>query len=400
MSHNRIRLPKSRFGRTLLSLAVTAAVGFGYFYVTLPALNPHAGEFYSFLGLLCAVYVVCVFLLSGAPHDNVIRTPKEKLREWLKADLTKKGLFRDGDQVVITSGAQQAIETTAKILCNEGDVIICEDPAFVGSLNAFRSYGVKLVGVPMDDDGMKPDSLEEALRSNPTTKFIYTIPNFQNPTGRTTTLQRRKEILALAEKYGVYILEDNPYGALRFEGEDVKSIKELDEKGSVLYCGTFSKTLAPGLRVGYLLGASDVVSKAVVGLQTSTVHTNIWAQMLTYRFLTNVDFDEHLKKLQAIYRHKCHLMLGGLEKELPDFISFTHPQGGLFIWATLPDKYDMNAFCKGAVERKVAVVPGNAFCSDESAVSHSFRLNFSTPADEQIEKGVKILGAAAKELLK
>ena len=127
-----------------------------------------------------------------------------KLREWLKADLTKKGLFRDGDQVVITSGAQQAIETTAKILCNEGDVIICEDPAFVGSLNAFRSYGVKLVGVPMDDDGMKPDSLEEALRSNPTTKFIYTIPNFQNPTGRTTTLQRRKEILALAEKYGVY----------------------------------------------------------------------------------------------------------------------------------------------------------------------------------------------------
>lgn len=323
-----------------------------------------------------------------------------KLREWLKADLTKKGLFRDGDQVVITSGAQQAIETTAKILCNEGDVIICEDPAFVGSLNAFRSYGVKLVGVPMDDDGMKPDSLEEALRSNPTTKFIYTIPNFQNPTGRTTTLQRRKEILALAEKYGVYILEDNPYGALRFEGEDVKSIKELDAKGNVLYCGTFSKTLAPGLRVGYLLGASDVVSKAVVGLQTSTVHTNIWAQMLTYRFLTNVDFDEHLKKLQAIYRHKCHLMLGGLENELPDFISFTHPQGGLFIWATLPDKYDMNAFCKGAVERKVAVVPGNAFCSDESAVSHSFRLNFSTPTDEQIEKGVKILGAAAKELLK
>ena len=323
-----------------------------------------------------------------------------KLREWLKADLTKKGLFRDGDQVVITSGAQQAIETTAKILCNEGDVIICEDPAFVGSLNAFRSYGVKLVGVPMDDDGMKPDSLEEALRSNPTTKFIYTIPNFQNPTGRTTTLQRRKEILALAEKYGVYILEDNPYGALRFEGEDVKSIKELDEKGSVLYCGTFSKTLAPGLRVGYLLGASDVVSKAVVGLQTSTVHTNIWAQAVCAAFLERTDMDTYLDGLRAVYRRKCNLMAGGLEKELPDFISFTHPQGGLFIWATLPDKYDMNAFCKGAVERKVAVVPGNAFCSDESAVSHSFRLNFSTPTDEQIEKGVKILGAAAKELLK
>lgn len=323
-----------------------------------------------------------------------------KLREWLQNYLTKKGLFHSGDQLIITSGAQQAIETTAKILCNEGDVIICEDPAFVGSLNAFRSYGVKLAGVPMDDDGMLPDKLEQTLKENPTAKFIYTIPNFQNPTGKTTTLERRKAFLALAEKYGVYILEDNPYGALRFEGEDVRSIKELDDKGIVLYCGTFSKTLAPGLRVGYLLGPSEIVAKAVVGLQTSTVHTNIWAQMLTYRFLTTVDFDEHLKKLREIYRHKCRLMLDGLTAELPDFVTFTRPQGGLFIWATLPDRFDMNAFCKGAVQRKVAVVPGNAFSTDENAVSHSFRLNYSTPTDEQIEKGVKILGAAAKELLK
>ncbi|MGN1339444.1 MAG: PLP-dependent aminotransferase family protein [Oscillospiraceae bacterium] len=322
-----------------------------------------------------------------------------KLRDWLKDDLTKKRLFHDGDQVVITSGAQQAIETTAKILCNEGDVIICEDPAFVGSLNAFRSYGVKLAGVPMDDDGMMTDKLEETLKANPTTKFIYTIPNFQNPTGKTTTLQRRKEILALAEKYGVYILEDNPYGALRFEGEDVPSIKELDTKNIVLYCGTFSKTLAPGLRVGYLLGDSEIVSKAVVGLQTSTVHTNIWAQMLAYRFLTTVDFDEHLARLRGIYRHKCSLMLDGLKAELPDFIELTHPQGGLFIWATLPERFNMNEFCKGAVLKKVAVVPGNAFAADENAVCHSFRLNYSTPTDEQIEKGVKILGEAARTLL-
>ena len=322
-----------------------------------------------------------------------------KLREWLKDDLTKKGLFHDGDQVVITSGAQQAIETTAKILCNEGDVIICEDPAFVGSLNAFRSYGVKLAGVPMDDDGMIIEKLEETLKANPTAKFIYTIPNFQNPTGKTTTLQRRKDILALAEKYGVYILEDNPYGALRFEGEDVPSIKELDTKNIVLYCGTFSKTLAPGLRVGYLLGNSEIVAKAVVGLQTSTVHTNIWAQMLAYRFVTTVDFDEHLERLREIYRHKCRLMLDGLKAELPEFITLTHPQGGLFIWATLPERFNMNEFCKGAVLKKVAVVPGNAFTADENAVSHSFRLNYSTPTDEQIEKGVKILGEAARTLL-
>lgn len=321
------------------------------------------------------------------------------LRELIFADLTKKGLAKSGDAVVITAGAQQAIETTAKIFCNEGDVIICEDPSFIGSLNAFRSYGARLVGVPMDDEGMRADMLEQALKDNPTARFIYTIPNFQNPTGKTSSLARRKEILALAKKYGVYILEDNPYGALRFAGEDIPCIKELDTDGIVLYAGTFSKTLAPGLRVGYLLGSSEIVGKAVVGLQTSTVHTNIWAQMLTYRFLTTVDFDEHLKKLREIYRKKCSRMLSGLKENLPDFITLTEPQGGLFIWATIPERFDMNSFCKEAVLRKVAVVPGNAFCADDNAVSHSFRLNFSTPTDEQIDKGVIILGAAAAELL-
>ncbi len=322
------------------------------------------------------------------------------LRDWLKADLKANGMFNDNDNVIITSGAQQAIETVAKILCNEGDVIICEDPAFIGSLNAFRSYGVKLVGVPMDDDGMIMEQLDKALAANPTTKFIYTIPNFQNPTGKTTTLERRKQMLALAKKHGVYILEDNPYGALRFAGEDVPCIKELDSEDNVLYCGSFSKVLAPGLRVGYLCGASDVLAKAVVGLQTSTVHTNIWAQMITYRFLKEVDFDAHLGKLREIYKHKCGLMLEGLKAELPDFIQLTNPEGGLFIWATLPEKYDMNNFCTEAVKRKVALVPGNAFSADESTVSHCFRMNFSTPTDEQIVEGVKILGKAARELLK
>lgn len=322
------------------------------------------------------------------------------LREWLKNDLEKKKLFKAEDMVVVTSGAQQAIETTAKILCNEGDVIICEDPAFVGSLNAFRSYGVRLVGIPMDDEGMIMEELEAALKVNPTAKLIYTIPNFQNPTGRTTTLERRKQMLALAKKYGVYILEDNPYGELRFAGESVPSIKELEDGGNVLYAGTFSKVLAPGLRVGYLLGTEEIVKKAVVGLQTSTVHTNIWAQILTYRFLTTVNFDEHLRRLRGIYKAKCGRMLEGLRRELPDFVRLTEPQGGLFIWGTLPDRFDMNNFCTEAVKRKVAVVPGNAFSADESAVSHSFRMNYSTPTDEQIDIGVKILGAAAREILK
>ncbi len=321
------------------------------------------------------------------------------LRDWLKSDLKEKGLFKDNDSVVITAGAQQAIETTAKILCNEGDAIICENPAFIGSLNAFRSYGVRLAGVEMDENGMIPEKLEEALKSNPSVKFIYTIPNFQNPTGITSSLSRRREILALAEKYGVYILEDNPYGALRFSGEDVPCYKELDRNSNVLYCGTFSKVLAPGLRVGYLLGDSEIVSKAVVGLQTSTVHTNIWAQMVSYRFWTTVDIKEHLSRLREIYKAKCTLMFEGLKAELPEDIIINKPEGGLFIWATIPDRFDMNAFCTEAVKRKVALVPGNAFLTDESAVSHSFRMNYSTPTDEQIEKGVRILGKTARELL-
>lgn len=322
------------------------------------------------------------------------------LREWIKQDLTDKNMFAANDMAVVTAGAQQAIETTAKILCNEGDTVICEDPSFIGSLNAFRSYGVKLAGVPTDDEGMDIEKLEAALKNNPKTKFIYIIPNFQNPTGRTTSLERRREILALTKKYGVYILEDNPYGALRFDGKDVPCLKELDNDGIVLYAGTFSKTLAPGLRVGYLCADEEIVRKAVVGLQTSTVHTNIWAQMLTYRFVTTVNFDEHLQKLRGIYRNKYKHMADALQEKMPDFVEFSKPQGGLFIWATLPDKYDMNAFCTEAVKRKVAVVPGNAFIADENAVSHSFRLNFSTPTDDQIDKGCEILGKCAKELLK
>lgn len=322
------------------------------------------------------------------------------LRKWIETDLRGKGMFSDNDMVIVTAGAQQAIETTAKILCNEGDVILCEDPSFVGSLNAFRSYGVKLVGVPTDEDGILPERLEAALTANPKTKFLYTIPNFQNPTGNTTTLERRRAILELCEKHSVYILEDNPYGDLRFAGEPVPSFKELDKNSVVLYAGTFSKTLAPGLRVGYLCGSSEIVQKAVVGLQTSTVHTNIWAQMLAYKFVTTVDYGAHLKRLQDIYRRKCARMLDDLHKSMPDCVTYSNPQGGLFIWATVPDKYDMNAFCTEAVHRKVAVVPGNAFLSDESMISHSFRLNFSTPTDEQLDRGTEILGKVAHEFFK
>lgn len=321
-----------------------------------------------------------------------------KLRQWLKKDMADKGNFGENeDELIITSGAQQAIETCAKIFCNEGETIICEKNSFIGSLNAFRSYNAKLVGVETDNDGMIPEKLEEALKENPRTAFIYVIPNFQNPTGITTSLERRKAILELAYKYNVLIVEDNPYGDLRFVGIDVPTIKSLDKKGHVIYAGSFSKVLSPGLRVGYMIATKMIISKATVALQTSTVHTNIWAQMVAYRFVTEVNFEEHLERLREIYKNKCSLMLNSLKFSMPRSISFTEPEGGLFIWGTLP-LGDMQAFCRAAAAEKVAVVPGNAFLVDERQPCLSFRMNYSTPTDDQIEKGVEILSKVARTM--
>lgn len=321
-----------------------------------------------------------------------------KLRNWLKEDMKEKGNFNQADdELIITSGAQQAIETCAKIFCNEGETIICENNSFIGSLNAFRSYNAKLVGVEMDRDGMIPEKLEQALKTNPRTAFIYIIPNFQNPTGITTSLERRKAILELAYKYNVLIVEDNPYGDLRFVGIDIPTIKSMDTKGHVIYAGSFSKVLSPGLRVGYMIATKTIVSKATVALQTSTVHTNIWAQMVAYRFVTQVDFEAHLERLREIYKKKCDLMLNSLKFSMPRSIDFTEPEGGLFLWGTLPCG-DMNAFVKAAIAEKVAVVPGSAFLMDEKQPCLSFRMNYSTPTDEQIEEGVAILSKVAKTM--
>lgn len=321
-----------------------------------------------------------------------------KLRSWLKEDMKEKGNFNEtDDELIITSGAQQAIETCAKIFCNEGETIICENNSFIGSLNAFRSYNAKLVGVEMDRDGMIPEKLEQALKTNPRTAFIYIIPNFQNPTGITTSLERRKAILELAYKYNVLIVEDNPYGDLRFVGIDIPTIKSMDTRGHVIYAGSFSKVLSPGLRVGYMIATKTIVSKATVALQTSTVHTNIWAQMVAYRFVTEVDFEAHLERLREIYKKKCDLMLNSLKFSMPRSIDFTEPEGGLFLWGTLPCG-DMNAFVKAAIAEKVAVVPGSAFLMDEKQPCLSFRMNYSTPTDEQIEEGVAILSKVAKTM--
>lgn len=322
------------------------------------------------------------------------------LRDTLKTLMTQKNCFDAAkDELIITSGAQQANELSCKVLCDEGDTLITEAPSFIGSLNAFRSYHVNLVGVEMEEDGICLNQLESALKNAKKAKLIYLIPNFQNPTGRTMSLEKRKAVYALAQQYNAIILEDNPYGDLRFAGEDLPSIKSLDTDGRVIYTGTFSKVLAPGLRVGYVSAPKEIVQKIIVCKQVSDVHTNIWAQVICDNFLKTVDFNAHITGLRGIYRHKCQLMLDGMEQHFSPQITWTKPEGGLFIWGTLPQGSDMMGFCSRAVqEYKIAVVPGTAFTINESDVTTSFRLNFSTPTDEQICRGIEILGGLTKTM--
>ena len=323
------------------------------------------------------------------------------LRDLLKERLSKDNLFcPDKDELIITSGAQQANELACKVLLNRGDTLICEAPSFIGSLNAFKSYGVNLVGVPLENDGMDMKALEDALKNNPSCKLIYVIPNFQNPTGGVMSHEKRKRLYALASEYDVAILEDNTYGDLRYDGEDIPSIKSMDIENRVIYSGTFSKILAPGFRTGYVSGPKEVISKMIVCKQVSDVHSNIWAQAICERFMRTVDLDEHFKKLRSIYRTKRDIMLREMDKTFSKKVKYNKPEGGLFIWCTLPDDCDMNAFCKKAVQDyKIAVVPGNAFCINETDKTTSFRLNFSTPTNEQLTEGTRILGAMTKEVL-
>ena len=309
----------------------------------------------------------------------------------------KNNIGRENDDLIVVSGAQQGIELSCKCLCNEGDTIICEAPSFIGSLNAFRSYGINLSGIPMEEDGMSIELLEIALKEGKNVKAIYVIPTFQNPSGITTSLKKRKAIYALAKKYSVMIIEDNPYSDLRFAGEDIPTIKSFDEDGLVIYCGSFSKVLSAGMRVGYVSAPAPIISKLTVAKQVSDVHTNIFFQMLADLFIERYGLDDHIKNIKEVYRRKCTLMLDCIAKEFDPSVEYTKPQGGLFIWCTLPDGIDMMEFCRKAVQNKVAVVPGNAFLTNESDPCQSFRLNFSAPSDEQIIKGIEILGKLTKE---
>lgn len=306
----------------------------------------------------------------------------------------------EDDDILITAGAQQGLELLAKTVLNRGDVVLCEGPSFVGALNSFRALGARLESVPMEADGLDLEALEAALKTHSNIKFLYTIPNFQNPSGITMSAEKRRRLYELAGRYNLLILEDNPYGDLRFSGEHIPAIKSMDTDGRVVYSGSFSKVLAPGLRVGYIIAPKALFSKMVVCKQGEDVHTSMWAQMVCERFMNRPGYDEHLQYLRDLYRKKADLMVQLMEEHLvPTGITYQPIEGGLFFWCTLPDHVDMRDFCTRAVrDHKVAVVPGSAFLTDDNAPCQSFRVNFSTPTDEAMRLGMERLGAFARTL--
>ena len=322
------------------------------------------------------------------------------MKEAAKSRAEKAGAYKDGDEILIMTGANQGIDLTTKALINKGDKIIVENPSFIGSLNAFRTYEAELVGVTVESDGMSMEALEETLKNTSGVKMIYTIPTFQNPTGTTMSLEKRKRLIGLANEYDVVILEDNPYGDLRFSGEDIPTLKSLDTEGRVIYAGSFSKILSPGMRLGYIVAAPQFCEKIEILKQVNDVHTPMLTQLMCVEFMKKYDIDKYIEKNRALYGKKCAKMVECMEKYFPEGkVTWTVPEGGIFLWCECPGITDISPIVNKCLDKKVAIVPGSNFATDITAPSNMFRLNYSSPTLENIEEGIKRLGEVLSECL-
>jgi len=327
------------------------------------------------------------------------------LREMISRHSTRIGIKIKPENVLITSGSQQALDLIGKILINPGDRILVEQPTYLGALQAWNAYGAEYVTVPSDEDGMITSELRNALRMGP--KFIYVLPNFQNPSGTTLTLERRNELVEIAGEFGVPIIEDDPYGQLRFEGEHIPSVALLDScqqpdnghyTGNVIYLSTFSKILAPGIRLAWVIAPSEVIHKLVQAKQGADLHTATFNQAIAYEVGRSGFIDEHVKLIRTVYKERRDVMLASLEKHMPPGVSWTHPKGGLFLWASLPEPLNTVDIFEAAVKEKVAFVPGTSFYALGGG-ENTMRLNFSNSSPEKIEEGISRLGKVVKKQL-
>lgn len=313
------------------------------------------------------------------------------LREYTKSRMEFNGNIHAHDELIITSGGQQALDLTFKTLINEGDTVVLESPSFIGGMNSLRSYNAKLHGIEIEEDGMNMDALEAYLKTNKI-KLVYTIATFQNPSGITMSVPKRKRLLELASQYDFYILEDNPYGELRFIGEDVPTIKSFDTEGRVIYAGSYSKTISPGLRLGWAIARNDIMAKMIICKQVSDVHTCVLPQMMAADFFKVYDFDAHIEKSKVLYRERAQAMLSSIDEFFPENCQHTVPEGGIFLWCTLPEGFDSDVLLKEAVQQKVAFVAGSTCMPIPEEGARYMRLNYSLTATDKIREGIKRLG--------
>ena len=322
------------------------------------------------------------------------------LREQIVHRMNKVGV-KDAkpEDFLILSGSQQGLDFMAKAFIDPGDQIIVESPTYLGALNAFKAYEPSFLDVELDADGMRMDILEERLKNNDRVKFIYVISDFQNPSGKTWTMERRKKLIELANKYDVAILEDNPYGELRFEGEIQPSLKSLDTEGRVVFMGTFSKVFSPGVRLGWFCAAPDILDKFNKIKQGADLQSSTISQMELAQYLEDNDLEAHIAEIIKVYGKRKNVMVDAMTKYFPEGVTFTNPEGGLFLWVELPEYMNARDLAVKAIEQKVAYVPGGAFFGN-NVRENCFRCNYSCMSEEKIEEGVKRLADVIKAEMK
>ncbi len=321
------------------------------------------------------------------------------LRQWIADRMNaRNNLSFTADNILITSGSQQALDLSGKLLLDEGDIVLCESPTYLAAITAFRAYGCEFAEIDTDDDGLLPDALEKALTTLDRAKLIYGIPDFQNPSGRTWSVERRRKVASLAARHRIAVIEDNPYGELRFEGEELPSVQSFDAGNLVLTTGTFSKIFCPGHRIAWIAGDKDIIRKYVLAKQGTDLQSNTMAQMVIAKFLELYDIDAHIQSIRALYRSRRNAMVAAMEREFPETVSFTRPQGGLFAWVTLPEELSARDVLVRCLEKNVAFVPGGAFFPNTSR-ENTMRLNFSNMPEERIHDGIARIAAVLKQMM-
>ncbi|HAY61770.1 MAG TPA: aminotransferase [Acidaminococcaceae bacterium] len=368
-------------------------------------------EIISFAGGLPAPELFPVEDIAKVAHDLVLKEGRQLLqyattegRLTLRQKIAKRMAEKygtpgiDPDDILITTGSQQCLDFCGKLFLDPGDVVLCESPSYLGALNAFNAYEPVFKEVPTDEEGIIPEELDKILATTPRVKFIYVIPEFQNPTGVSWTVERRRKFMEVVNKYDLPVFEDDPYGELRYTGKMNPTLKSMDTKGLVSFLGTFSKIFCPGMRLGWIAGPHDIVEKFVTIKQSADLHTSNFDQGIVDAYIDSCDLDAHVEEIKALYGKRLQLILKTMEEEFPEGVTFTRPEGGLFLWVTMPKGVSSLKVFNKCIEMKVAAVIGDAFYPNEKT-DRSLRVNYSNMPEDRIIEGIKRMAKAIKAVM-